>query len=289
MEENVRQERTSKSMIGMPVLSIAEGQPLGQIKQILIDVKNKAVQAFVLERRRFSRDERILPFAAISGFGEDTITIEKYSLLERKGQSYQYVRALRQPLPLIGARVFTAGGRTLGKVEEYRFSLKDGSITGLEIAGDGLFKNRTLVDGQYIIAVAAHTVMIKDQAIEAAVALENPFLTNMESAADTMREAATVIKDNAVVAGKRLAENFNEAVDKLWGREGEQEEEEPEAAAVKAESIREAPPASGQAPQHCPPEPEDLSAAQPAEPAPADLTPQPESKPEQSAAEDRQA
>lgn len=220
MEEKTRQERTSKSVIGMPVLSIAEGQPLGQIKQILIDVKNKAVQGFLLERRRFSRDERILPFSAVTGFGEDTITIEKYSLLERKGQSHQFVRALRQPLPLIGARVFTAGGRTLGKVEEYRFSLENGTITGLEIAGDGLFKARTLVDGDFIIAVAAHTVMIKDQAIEAAQPLENTFLTNVENAADTMREAASSLKDNAVVAGKRIAENFNDAVDKLWGREG---------------------------------------------------------------------
>ncbi len=234
MEEKTRQERTSKSIIGMPVLSIAEGQPLGQIKQILIDVKNKAVQGFLLERRRLSRDERILPFAAVTGFGEDTITIEKYSLLERKGQSHQFVRALRQPLPLIGARVFTAGGRTLGKVEEYRFSLENGAITGLEIAGDGLFKARTLVDGDYIIAVAAHTVMIKDQAIEAAQPLENTFLTNVENAADTMREAASSLKENAVVAGKRIAENFNDAVDKLWGREGapleaEVEVEEPPA------------------------------------------------------------
>lgn len=248
-EQQPRAERTSKSLLNMPVLCISDGQMAGLIKQILIDVKSKSVQGFLVERRRFSRDERILPFSAVAGFGEDTVTVEKPSLLERKGQSYQYVRALRRPLPLLGSRVFTAGGRTLGKVEEYRISLEDGAICGLEIAGNGFFKTRTLVDGAYIIALAAHTIMVKDEAIAQAEALENPFLSNMETAADAMRDAAVAIKENAKEAGKKLAGNFNEAVDKLRSNEPpadngllEIEEEAPppaEPAAIEEEIVEE--------------------------------------------------
>ncbi|MEG1661730.1 MAG: PRC-barrel domain-containing protein [Clostridiales bacterium] len=114
------QEITGKSLIGMPVYSIREGIGLGQVKSLLIEAKDQCVLALIVERRRFNREEKILPFSAISGIGEDAITVEKASLLERKGINTLYLRALKHPVQLIGAKVFTVGGKTLGKVEEYR-------------------------------------------------------------------------------------------------------------------------------------------------------------------------
>lgn len=225
MTEEIRIDRTSKSILGMPVYSIKEGIPLGTIKQILIDGKTNRVQGFIVEKRRFSREERILPFPAVTGFGEDTITVERQSLLERKGMNQQFLKAIRSPLPIVGARVFTAGGKTLGKVEEYRFSTVDGGITGLEIAGDGFFKVRSLVDGETIIAIAPHTIMLKDTAIDSATALENSFIAGVENAAAIMREKAADLKNNASEAGKKLSANLNEAVSRLRQRseEGDQE------------------------------------------------------------------
>ena len=221
MTEELQIDRTSKSILGMPVYSIKEGIPLGIIKQILIDGKTNRVQGFIVEKRRFSREERVLPFPAITGFGEDTITVERQGLLERKGINQQFLKAIRFPLPIVGARVFTAGGKTLGKVEEYRFSTIDGGITGLEIAGDGFFKVRSLVDGATIIAIAPRTIMLKDAAITSAIALENSFLAGVESAAAIVREKAVDLKNNASEAGKKLSANFNEAVSKLRQRSEE--------------------------------------------------------------------
>ena len=228
MTEELQIDRTSKSILGMPVYSIKEGIPLGIIKQILIDGKTNRVQGFIVEKRRFSREERVLPFPAITGFGEDTITVERQGLLERKGINQQFLKAIRFPLPIVGARVFTAGGKTLGKVEEYRFSTIDGGITGLEIAGDGFFKVRSLVDGATIIAIAPRTIMLKDAAITSAIALENSFLAGVESAAAIVREKAVDLKNNASEAGKKLSANFNEAVSKLRQRseEGDRELEQ---------------------------------------------------------------
>ena len=116
----------------------------------------------------------------------------------------------------------------MGKVEEYRFSTIDGGITGLEIAGDGFFKVRSLVDGATIIAIAPRTIMLKDAAITSAIALENSFLAGVESAAAIVREKAVDLKNNASEAGKKLSANFNEAVSKLRQRseEGDRELEQ---------------------------------------------------------------
>ncbi|MBQ6807935.1 MAG: PRC-barrel domain-containing protein [Firmicutes bacterium] len=235
MTEEKEKDRTSKSMIGMPLYSIQEGIPLGLIKQILISGKNKAVEGFLVEKRRFSREEKILPFPAVSGFGEDTLTVERQTLLERKGQNQQFLQAIRSPLPIIGARVFTAGGKTLGKVEEYRFSVEDGRISGLEIAGDGFFRVRSLVDGSCIIAIAPRTIMLKDEALETAVALENSFVLGMETAAAAVLEKASDIKSNASEAGRKLSANFNEAMGRLKLRSEEGDRELAEALGLEVE------------------------------------------------------
>lgn len=236
MTEELRADRTSKSIIGMPVYSIQEGTPLGMIKQILVDNKNKCVQGFIVEKRRFSKEERILPFPAVSGFGEDTLTVERQNFLERKGTNQQFQRAIRSPLAIIGARVFTAGGKTLGKVEEYRFAVEDGSISGLEIAGDGFFKVRSLVDGGCIIAIAPRTIMLKDEAIETAVALENSFMAGIETAAAAVLEKASGIKSNASEAGRKISANFNEAMSRLKQRSEEGDRELAETLGLGVES-----------------------------------------------------
>lgn len=225
MTEETRDDRASKSIIGMPVYSIQEGMALGFIKQILIEGKVGSVIGFILEKRRFSREERILPFSAVSGFGEDTITVERQNLLERKGANPQFMRAIRSPLPIIGSRVFTAGGKTLGRVEEYRFSPENGAISGLEIAGDGLFRVRSLVDGQHIIAIAPRTIMLKDAAIDSAISLENSFMTGMENAAATVRERAADLRNNASQAGRKLSASFNETMSRLRQQSAEGDRE----------------------------------------------------------------
>lgn len=163
--QNIRPaERSRSAVLGMEVISIQEGANLGQVRQVLLDGKSYRVQGFLVERRKQGKEERILPFSAVHSFGEDSITIESQQMLERKGASLQYIRALRQPLRIIGTRAFTTDGNSLGKVEEFCFSLADGSITALEVAGS-YFPEPMRIPGEDIIAIAPQTTMLKADAV----------------------------------------------------------------------------------------------------------------------------
>lgn len=271
-------ERSRQSILGMPVLSIQEGIPLGNIKQLLLDGKTYCIQAFVVERRRLGKEDKLLPFSAVRSFGEDGITIETQTVLERKGASHQYVRALRQPLSVIAARVFTENGKSLGKVEEYRFSTVDGSICGLELSG-GLFKDKMLVPGKHIIAIAPQTIMLRDAAIEEAVILANTFRSSVENAAETVKEHATSLKNSTIDTTKKISVNFNDAMRTLWERNPAadpaelpfEDEADPEEAAELAEAAQAQPPEDG---TETPAEPAEVVPTEPAEvvpTAPAEL------------------
>lgn len=219
MSEKVVRDISTKKIIGMPVYSCNEGLYLGNIRQLLVDAKACSIQGFVLERRRMGKDERILPFEAVYNFGEDGVTVETVNSIERRGQSSKFIRALRHPVTIIGSRVFTTGGRTLGKIEEYRFNSATGQISGLEIAPDGFFKVRSLVNGKHIIAIAGRTVMLKDEATDDALEIENTFLSNMGNAAETVKEKASEFMNNTADMTKRLSANIGEKMEKMKKRD----------------------------------------------------------------------
>ncbi|MDO4581411.1 MAG: PRC-barrel domain-containing protein [Bacillota bacterium] len=206
-----RDEKASRKIIAMPLYSVKEGLPLGQVKSLLLDPKQKRVLGFLVEKRRFSKDERILPFSAVNSFGEDMISVERAGALERRGASPQYIRACRNPVNLIGARVFTAGGKTLGRVEEYRFDTASGAISALEIAADGLFADKLLARACHIIAIAPHTVMLDDAVESDAERADKP----LQNAADNMQAAADKLKSSAADIGKKLSESISGTVSKL--------------------------------------------------------------------------
>ncbi len=207
-------EISGKKLLGMPVYSIKEGLNLGQIKSLLLDPKEQCVAALIVERRRFNREERVLPFSAIDGIGEDAVTIEKAALLERKGTNSQYLKALKHPIYLIGAKAFTIGGKTLGKVEEYRLRQQDGIISALVLNAPGIFKESIVVDRQEIITIAPHTVMLRDTAITNAIVVNNPLLTSMENAAELVKDKAVNLKNTTLETTKKLSANLEDRMNK---------------------------------------------------------------------------
>ena len=149
----------------------------------------------------------MLSLSSVSSFGEDRITIEKQSLLERTNSFARQHRRLRGPLTLIGSRVFTAGGKVLGRVEDYSFSTADGSLTTLEISA-GPLQERLRLPARYIIAVSPQTVMIKDEALSESSASESTLRSGINSAWGALTGAAGSLADATRQGAKKLSSSL---------------------------------------------------------------------------------
>ncbi|MBQ3111807.1 MAG: PRC-barrel domain-containing protein [Firmicutes bacterium] len=225
----------ARELLGMPILSIKDGMPVTSVRGILLDGENKCAAALICDKKRYVKDERLLPFAAIQSLGEDAITVPQLSSIERSGSSAEWNRLLRRQVQLHGARVFTEGGRTLGQVEEYWLDAA-GVIVKLELSGGKLFSEHFCCEGRHIIAIAPHTLMLRDEAI--AELLEQPprrplagLMEKAESAATAAGEAMRQL--TAGIGGKLRREEQEEAAE-----DAPQEE----AAAPDAEAAAEAAP-----------------------------------------------
>lgn len=211
--------RASKKTLGMPVYSVREGQNLGTVKTIVIDPAEKAVIALVIERRRMTREERVIPFTHIQSIGDDVIVVDKATSAERKANLPHIIRQMRTPLHLLGARVFTIGGKTLGKIEEFQFDTQSGKIVTLEIGGTSgaIFKEKVNIDGKYIITMATGTVMLDDQALTNQEVIENSLLNSVETA----KEKASTLINETINASKRISKNISNSWDRLNNNESD--------------------------------------------------------------------
>ncbi len=209
-------ERYSKKTLMMPVYSVQEGQNLGLVKAIVIDPKEKSVIALLLERRRMTKEERIVPFINIKSIGDNVVIIDKAINAERRNNLPAITRYMRNPVQLIGSKVFTTGGKTLGRVEEYRYDEQSGKITALEISGGmgNYIKGHISLAGQYIITIAPATVMVDEEAIEHLEALENTLRSSMENAKEKAESVITGTITGTIEASKKISQNINQAINK---------------------------------------------------------------------------
>lgn len=226
METEAREKERSQ-VLGMRVISISEGLELGQIKQVVIHPELR-VEAFLIRSRRF-REERRLPLAAVSSFGRDRVTVESQSLLERGNSFARQGRRLRGPLSLVGCRAFTAGGRVLGRVEEYAFSTTDGSLAWLEIGG-GPWQEGLRLPGRFIIALSPQTVMLKEEALAEAIPVAGALRSGISAAVGKVGGAARPLAD----ATRQGAAKLSSGLSRLW--EKGQEPLEPEERELRSET-----------------------------------------------------
>jgi len=232
----------ARELLGMPILSIKDGMPVTSVRGILLDGENKCAAALICDKKRYVKDERLLPFAAIQSLGEDAITVPQLSAIERSGSSAEWNKLLRRQVQLHGARVFTEGGRTLGQVEEYWLDAA-GVIVKLELSGGKLFSEHFCCEGRHIIAIAPHTLMLRDEAI--AELLEQPprrplagLMEKAESAATAAGEAMRQL--TAGIGGKLRREEQEEAAEPAAPAAEAAEAAEPPEAAEAAEPPQQA-------------------------------------------------
>jgi|GEM_PF-317085 len=222
-------EKTSKRILAMPVYSVQEGQHLGFVKGLVIDPAQRAIAAIVIERRRMSREERIISFQNIASIGDDAITIAKANTAERKSNMPTLINLMRNPVHLLGARVLTVGGKTLGKIEEYRFDNESGKLTHLELSGGGnLFKEKIVINADHIITIAQNTLMIADAALDELEPIENGLFSGMGAAKEKASNAMNATVNATIEASKKLSQNISNSINKLKTETLPKEEAPPE-------------------------------------------------------------
>lgn len=210
-------EKPSKKIISLPIFSVSEGEQLGNIKNLIIDPIAKQVLAFLIDQKGWFREHKIIPFNRVNSIGDHAITIDKSGTAEKPANLPQILRLLKNPVPLINAKVVTAAGKHLGQIEEFWFNAQ-GKITRLEIGGsllEGLFKGKAALSAEEILTIGKDVIIVQEGA-EDRLSSGDRYLQN------TVKEIKTVTSKawgNTVHTSQKLGKAIKTSIGKLIDEE----------------------------------------------------------------------
>lgn len=211
----------SKKFIGMPVISLEEGQHIGKIKDLVINPTTKMVAALLIEQKGWFKEQKFIPYSKVASVGDDVATIEQSTSVQKGTNLPEIVQLTKDKYSLIGCNVIAENGRVLGQVEEYFIDATTGNILGLEISSSmlsSLISGRAFLDVALIRTIGKELIVTNNDAPDKLAKLEG----GLKETVISLKHTGDSLLENTLAKTKGLTTGINQ---KWSGFKGEKENE----------------------------------------------------------------
>jgi uncharacterized protein YrrD len=144
-------------IIGLPIIITTNGEKIGIVQEILLNLSRGAITGFILDKGGFLRDKKIVDIKEIKNIGEGAIIIDKEDIkfendLKSFDDSINFKEMMNKP-------VFTQSGKNLGIIGDIFVNENNGHIIGFEVS-EGIIHD--ILEGRGIIPLPRSTIYGKD-------------------------------------------------------------------------------------------------------------------------------
>lgn len=172
--------KPSRKYLSLPIISLQEGQQIGYVKSLILDAAAKSLAAIVVDTKGFFKDQRIIPYSKVVSVGDDAITIDKESHVEKTTSLPDLVDLVKDKLNIIGTKMITETGKILGTADEYYVDPASGKITHIELSGgklDGILNGKAMISAEHIMTIG-HDVIVTAKGSESALIIADKGLND---------------------------------------------------------------------------------------------------------------
>jgi len=127
--------RKGKRLIGRPILSLAEGVRLGEVKDVILGATSESVAGLLVDEGGLFGSAHVVPTEEIESFGRDAVVVTDRSSIRPASEVPDIKEILDRKTSLIGTRVFTETGDAQGAVSDIYFDEASGRVLSLEVTG----------------------------------------------------------------------------------------------------------------------------------------------------------
>src|SRR3954452_9658685 len=127
--------RKGKSVIGKPILSLAEGTRLYEVKDLILGTGNDTVVGLIAEEGGIFSSSLVVPIDQVTGFGRDAVGVRDRGSIIPADEAPTIQPVLEHKSSLLGTKVYTETGDDQGKVADVYFDESSGRIMDLELSG----------------------------------------------------------------------------------------------------------------------------------------------------------
>ena len=106
--------KTSQQVIGLPVISITDGNEIGRVKHLMINAAKGTVDFFVIDSAVQSLAGGVVPVEKVLGIGSDALTILEVADVSDIARIPAAIDLLQKNVTVLGTRVMTRKGKLQG-------------------------------------------------------------------------------------------------------------------------------------------------------------------------------
>lgn len=210
--------RKSKKYLGMPVISLAEGQQLGSVKGLVVDPVEKKVAALIIEQKGWFSEQKFAPYGKVRSVGNDAITIDQSVVVEKGSSLPEILKLYKDKAGILGCKVLVENGSQLGVVDEYYVDEITGEIVGLELSGNffnSLIKGKTFLDITYVKTIGKELVVTTLEAIDNLIKVDGGLQETVKQLKDSTSQMLENTLQKTKELGTKTKELSNKTVEEL--------------------------------------------------------------------------
>jgi uncharacterized protein YrrD len=182
---------------GLPVVSIASGDALAEIKDVVYSPDRAQLLGFTLNKRGFfgSPLREVLTYTNVAAVGRDAVMVEQDDVVGADDHELGEIVDEAAGRNVLGDEVLTDDGRRLGVVTDVVVDVAGGDVVGYELKGD---KNLQAHAGRPMLVPIPATLAVSGTALLVPAQVE-PFirddLTGFGAAVDEFRDQLPRVDD----------------------------------------------------------------------------------------------
>lgn len=156
----------AKSLKGIAVVCIEEGEKVGTVDNILFDLEGRRVIAFKLVKPNLLRSGGIVArMDDIESIGKDAIMIKNKARV-REFKTEGDLQSLPDLHSLSSLRVVSEDGTYIGNVATIQFDKENGVITDIEVTGSRMMdrlRRNLVVPSSEVVSIGSDVVVVLDK------------------------------------------------------------------------------------------------------------------------------
>ncbi len=149
--------KKSSQILGLPIISIADGSEVGNVKSLVINPDKGSIDFLTIEKEEWQVSVKAIPYKKVVGIGEYAATIETENAIIDLNEIPIANQLVNKKIKIIGSKVMTRKGEMIGDIQEYYIDEDNGTILGTAINISGrevtLAANSVITYGKDIIIV----------------------------------------------------------------------------------------------------------------------------------------
>ena len=155
--------KTSQQIIGLPVVSIQDGNEIGKVKNVMINAGKGTVDFFVIDSAMRSLAGGVVPVGKVLGIGADALTILEADDVSDIVKIPAAIDLLQKNITVRGTRVLTRKGSLLGTAGDIHVDEEAAcGITGVDFIPDSAAFEAGVIPRDAIITFGKNLLVVEE-------------------------------------------------------------------------------------------------------------------------------